>query len=68
MEFNFTTKLEDGDVIVFWEYEEDEDGIYNSEVVKVVFCNIDIIPILSEETLYDLDAKAIVVYEETFND
>jgi len=68
MEFNFTTKLEDGDVIVFWEYEEDEDGIYNSEVVKVVFCNIDITPVLSEETLYDLDAKAIVVYEETFND
>jgi hypothetical protein len=68
MEFNFTTKLEDGDVIVFWEYEEDEDGIYNSEVVKVVFCNIDITPVLSEEILYDLDAKAIVVYEETFND
>jgi hypothetical protein len=68
MKFNFTTKLEDGDVIVFWEYEQDEEGIYNSEVVKVVFNDMDVTSILSEETLYDLDAKAIVVYEEKFND
>jgi hypothetical protein len=68
MEFVFTTKLEDADVIVFWQYEQDDISVYNSEVVKVVFNNVDILPILSEETLYDLDAKAIVTYEEQFND
>lgn len=68
MEFVFTTKLEDGDVIVFWQYEQDDISVYNSEVVKVVFNNVDILPVLSEETLYDLDAKAIVAYEEQFND
>ena len=68
MKFNFTTKLEDGEVTVFWEFEQDEYGVYNSEVVKVVFNNVDVLPILSEETLYDLDAEAIVVYEGQFND
>jgi hypothetical protein len=68
MKFNFTSKLNDGDIIVFWEFEQDEHGVYNSEVVKVVFNNVDVLPILSEETLYDLDAKAIVVYEGRFND
>jgi hypothetical protein len=68
MEFVFKTKLEDGDVIVFWQYEQDDISVYNSEVVKVVFNNVDILPILSEETIYDLDAKAIVIYEEQFND
>ena len=63
MKFNFTTKLEDADVIVFWEYEEDEDGVYNSAVVKVVFNNVDVLPLLSEETMYELDARAIVAYE-----
>jgi len=64
MQFNFTTKLEDGNVIVFWEYEQDEDGIYNSEVAKVVFNNIDVTAILSEETLKDLDSEAEKVYME----
>ena len=68
MKFVFTTKLEDGDVIVFWEYEVDDFGVYNSEVTKVVFNEIDVLPILSEETLYELDAKAAFVYEEQFND
>lgn len=72
MKFNFTTKLEDGDVIVFWEFEQDECGIYNSEVVKVVFNGIDVLSILSEETLNDLDSKAEKIYteyfEEQFND
>ena len=72
MKFNFTTKLEDGDVIVFWEFEQDECGIYNSEVVKVVFNNMDVTSILSEETLNDLDSKAEKIYtecfEEQFND
>ena len=63
MQFNFTTKLEDADVIVFWEYEEDEDGVYNSSVVKVVFNNVDVLSLLSEETMYELDARAIVAYE-----
>ena len=63
MKFNFTTKLEDADVVVFWEYEEDEDGVYNSAVVKVVFNNVDVLPLLSEETMYELDARAIVAYE-----
>ena len=63
MKFDFTTKLEDADVIVFWEYEEDEDGVYNSAVVKVVFNNIDVLSLLSEETMYELDARAIVAYE-----
>jgi hypothetical protein len=68
MKFNFTTKLEDGDVTVFWEFEQDDISVYNSEVVTVIFNGVDIVPILSEETLYELDARAIVVYEEQFND
>ena len=68
MEFNFTTRLEDGDVIVFWQYEQDEEGVYNSEVVKVVFNGIDVLPILSEETLYEMDSKAWIVFEESFID
>ena len=68
MKFNFTTKLEDGDVIVFWEFEQDEISVYNSSVVSVVFNGIDVLPILSEETMYELDARAIVFYEEQFND
>ena len=63
MQFNFTTKLEDADIIVFWEYEEDEEGVYNSAVVKVVFNNVDVLPLLSEEAMYELDARAIVAYE-----
>ena len=63
MKFNFATKLEEADVIVFWEYEEDEDGVYNSAVVKVVFNNVDVLSLLSEETMYELDARAIVAYE-----
>ena len=66
MQFNFTTKLEDGDVIVFWEFEQDECGVYNSEVVKVYFNGIDVLPILSEETLSALDSEAEKVYQECF--
>lgn len=68
MTFNFTTKLEDGDVIVFWQYEQDDHGIYNSEVVKVVFNDMDVTSILSEETLNELDSRAEKVYLERFND
>jgi len=68
MEFVFTTKLEDADVIVFWEYELDDFGIYNSTVTKVVFNDVDVLPILSEATMYELDAKAFAVYEDSFND
>ncbi|CAB4126261.1 hypothetical protein UFOVP70_5 [uncultured Caudovirales phage] len=68
MTFNFTTKLEDGDVIVFWQYEQDDHGIYNSEVLKVVFNDMDVTSILSEETLNELDSKAEKVYLERFND
>ena len=68
MEFNFTTKLEDGDVIVFWEFEQDDISVYNSQVIKVVFNNIDILPILTEVTLYELDARAIVAFEGQRND
>ena len=68
MTFNFTTKLEDGDVIVFRQYEQDDHGIYNSEVVKVVFNDMDVTSILSEETLNELDSRAEKVYLERFND
>jgi len=64
MEFNFTTELEDAPVTVIWDYEKDEDGVYNSYVKKVIFSGIDVLPILSEETLYELDARAIVAYEQ----
>lgn len=68
MEFNFTTKLEDGNVIVFWQFEQDDISVYNSAVVKVVFNNVDVLPLLSEEVMYELDARAIVIYEEQRND
>lgn len=63
MQFNFTTKLEDADVIVFWEFEEDEEGVYNSAVVNVIFNNVDVVLLLSDEVMYELDARAIVAYE-----
>jgi len=68
MEFNFSTKLEDADVIVFWQFEQDDISVYNSEVVKVMFNGIDVLAILSQETMYELDARAIIVYEGQFND
>ena len=68
MKFVFTTKLEDGDVIVFWEYELDDFGIYNSAVTQVVFNDVDVLPILSEATMYELDVKELAVYEESLND
>ena len=68
MTFNFTTKIEDGNVIVFWDYELDDHGIYNSEVVSVLFNMVDIMPILSAETLCELDSRAEKVYLEQFND
>ena len=54
--FSFRTKLEDDDVVVYLDYEHDEEGVYNSEVVKVMYMGIDVLPILSEETLYELDS------------
>ena len=66
MEFNFTTKLENADVIVFWQFEQDECGIYDSEVVMVYFNGIDVLPVLSEETLSALDSEAEKVYQECF--
>ena len=64
MEFSFTTELEDAPVTVIWDYEEDEDGVYNSYVKKVIFSGIDVLPILPEETLYELDARPSVAYEQ----
>jgi hypothetical protein len=64
MKYYFDTLLEETVVSVTWEYETDEDGIYNSEVTQVMYQGIDVLPILSEETLYELDARAIVVYEQ----
>jgi hypothetical protein len=65
MQFNFNTVLEDAPITVFWEYEEDKDGVYNSYVKKVIFNGIDVVPILSEQTFYELDAEAIVAYEQS---
>jgi len=65
MQFNFNTVLEDAPITVFWEYEEDADGVYNSYVKKVIFNGIDVMPILSEQTAYELDAEAIVAYEQS---
>jgi len=68
MDFNFTTKIEDGDVMVFWQYEQDDHGIYNSEVVSVLFNMVNILPILSSEVLNELDGRAEKVFLEQFND
>jgi len=65
MKYYFDTLLEGTVISVRWEYETDEDGIYNSEVTQVMYQGIDVLPILSEKTLYELDARAIVVYEQS---
>ena len=63
MEWNYTTQLEGQDVIVFWWLEADEAGIYDSEVKMVLYKGIDVLPILSEETIYELDGRSMNEYE-----
>lgn len=53
--FVFKTKLEGEEVTAHLQYESDQTGVYNSEIVKVIYENHDVVKILAEETLYELD-------------
>ena len=61
----FNTLLEGMPVEVYWMYEADEKGIYDSYVESVIFRGVNVSPILSEEVLYELDAEAHKVFKET---
>lgn len=58
MKYDFDTLLEGTVVSVYWEYEYDKEGIYNASVTNVLYQGVDVLPILSEETLDELDAAA----------
>jgi hypothetical protein len=64
MKYYFDTLLEETVVSVTWEYETDEDGIYNSEVTQVMYQGIDVLPVLSEAAVYELDAAAYTAITE----
>jgi hypothetical protein len=63
MKYCFDTLLEVTVVSVTWEFECDNDGIYNTEVTQVMYQGIDVLPVLSEDTLNELDGRAIQLYE-----
>jgi hypothetical protein len=42
-------------VSVTWEFECDNEGIYNTEVTQVMYKGIDVLPVLSEVVVYELD-------------
>ena len=63
MKYYFDTLLEVTVVSVTWEFECDNDGIYNTEVTQVMYQGIDVLPVLSEDTLNELDGRAIQLYE-----
>ncbi|CAB4123447.1 hypothetical protein UFOVP43_28 [uncultured Caudovirales phage] len=64
MKFSYTTTLELADVIVCWSFDDDENGIYDSRIEKVIYNHIDVIDILSEEVLNDLDSEASQKFAE----
>jgi hypothetical protein len=55
MKYYFDTLLEGTVVSVTWEFECDNDGIYNTEVTQVMYQGIDVLPVLSEVAVYELD-------------
>ena len=64
MKYYFDTLLEGTVVSVTWEYECDAEGIYNSEVVQVMYQKIDVLPVLSEAAVYELDEAGYRAIEE----
>ena len=64
MKYLFNTTLGCGfeDVGVVWEFEYDEDGIYNGEIEKVIYKGIDISGCLEVEELDMLEARAELQY------
>ena len=63
MKYYFDTLLEGTVVSVTWEFECDNEGIYNTEVTQVMYQGVDLVPVLSEDTLNELDGRAIQLYE-----
>jgi hypothetical protein len=64
----FNAQLEGTVVTVHWLYDRDNHGIYNTYVDKVIFCGVDVMPILSDEVLEMLDPEGNKLWEEQFND
>jgi hypothetical protein len=64
MKYLFNTTLGCGfeDVGVVWEFEYDEDGIYNGEIEKVIYKGVDISGCLEVEQLDMLEARAELQY------
>jgi len=61
-------QLEDAEVVVYWTFERDEHGVYNTGVDKVMYQGVDLVPVLSEDTLNELDGRAIQLYEAQEDD
>jgi hypothetical protein len=64
MKYLFNTTLGCGfeDVGVVWDFEYDEDGIYNGEIEKVIYKGVDISGCLEVEELDMLEARAELQY------
>jgi len=64
MKYLFNTTLGCGfeDVGVVWDFEYDEDGIYNGEIEKVIYKGIDISGCLEVQQLDMLEARAELQY------
>lgn len=64
MKYLFNTTLGCGfeDVGVVWDFEYDEDGIYNGEIEKVIYKGVDISGCLEVEQLDMLEARAELQY------
>ena len=68
MKYYFDTLLEGTVVSVTWEFECDNEGIYNSEVTQVMYQGIDVLLILSDDVLDMLDMEGQKLWEEQFFD
>ena len=64
MKYLFNTTLGCGfeDVGVVWDFEYDEDGIYNGEIEKVIYKGVDISGCLEVQELDMLEARAELQY------
>jgi phosphopantetheine adenylyltransferase len=64
----FNAQLEQKIVTVYWLYDRDDHGIYNSFVDKVIYEGVDVAPILPDEVLEMLDLEGHARWEEQFHD
>jgi flagellar basal body-associated protein FliL len=70
MLYEFRTTVGSGSEVVYCtlDYESDEDGVYNTELTKVMFENKNILWCLTETTQSELEMEGIKALEEPKDD